>query len=146
MDNYNTCSFVITHSITNTVISRTPFYGTEPSTLPLLPQGAHENEGFHLKRLLSTKNVLSLTWNLVPNHSVRENTAEYLSCSRWLNAFLGPYFFTFILKSTAGSVSKATPMGVPAPLKSISVSEGKVMGWRGAGLGQSKQRGSQHSK
>lgn len=101
MDNYNTCSFVITHSITNTVISRTPFYGTEPSTLPLLPQGAHENEGFHLKMLLSTKNVLSLMWNLVPNHSVRENAAEYWAAPfdwmHFLVHFLVHIFFFLLL-------------------------------------------------
>lgn len=39
-----------------------------------------------------------------------------LCCSRWRNASLGPYFFTLFWKLIAGSASKATRMGVPAPL------------------------------
>lgn len=73
--------------MTNTVILRTPFYGIEPSTLPPLPQGSHENEGFHLKMSLSRKSVLSLMRNrrcsnVAPIHSVggeEKNTAECLT-------------------------------------------------------------------
>lgn len=83
MDNYNTCPFVIIRSTTNAVIPRTPFYGLEPSTLPPLPQGAPENEGFHLKMLLSRKNVLSLMRNrncsnVATNHSVRKTQLNNL--------------------------------------------------------------------
>lgn len=84
MDNYNTCSFVIIHSITNTVIPRTPFYGTEPGTLPLLPQGAFIwNEGFHLNMLFVKKEsfVTHTFLNVTSNHSV------------WLNASHGPHFW-----------------------------------------------------
>lgn len=38
--------------MTNTVIPRTHFYGIEPSTLPLLPQRAHENQEVHRKMAL----------------------------------------------------------------------------------------------
>lgn len=121
MDNYNTCPFVIIRSTTNAVIPRTPFYGLEPSTLPPLPQGAHENEGFHLKMLLSRKNVLFLMRNrncsnVAPNHSVRKTPLNnLLPLADWMH-HLVHIFWTIILKLAAGSASKATPLGVPAPL------------------------------
>lgn len=122
MDNYNTRSFVIIHSMTNTVIPRTPFYGSEPSTLPLKGlKDLKENEEIHLKMPLSRKNVLSLMRNhrcsnVVPSHSVRKIQLKILllsltECITW------SIFWTIISELAAGSVSKATPMGVPAPLR-----------------------------
>lgn len=110
--------------MTNTVILRTPFYGLEPSTLPPLPQGARENEGFLLKMSLSRKSFLSLMRNrrcsnVAPICSVRGGKKKQLNilllslteCITW------SIFLTIILELAAGGASKATPMGVPAPLQ-----------------------------
>lgn len=42
-------SFVIIHSLTNAVITRTHFYGVEPDTLPAFPQSGNESGGHNQK-------------------------------------------------------------------------------------------------
>lgn len=119
------------------MIPRTPFYGIEPSTLPPLPQGARENEGFDLKMPLSRKKVLSLMRNrdcpnVAPNHSVRNTQLNTLllpltECITWF------IFLTIILKLAAGGASKATPMGVPAPLSLFLYLKERWWVWGGGG-------------
>lgn len=55
-------------------------------------------------------------------------------------------FFAYYFEVGSGQREESYTYGCPSPVQSISVSEGKVMGLWGAGLGQSKQRRSQHSK
>lgn len=51
-------------------------------------------------------------WNRSCSHVEPENTSPL----RLTECIIRPLFFTIISKLAAGSVSKATPMGVPAPL------------------------------
>lgn len=87
----------------------------------LTHQGANEHDRFHLKQHLSKETFnVSLMWKSscseVPAaHSDGKMQRSSPAPADWnpLNAYFSP----IILKLAPGSARKATPMGVPAPLR-----------------------------
>lgn len=87
----------------------------------LTHQGANEHDRFHLKQHLSKETFnVSLMWKsscseVSAAHSDGKMQRSSPAPADWnpLNAYFSP----IILKLAPGSARKATPMGVPAPLR-----------------------------
>lgn len=88
MDNYNTCSFVIIHSMTNAVIPRTLFF-MELNPAPFLLCRKEL-----MKKRISLENAfVKQLYTCCTKAFSHENTAKYfMALYCWLNASLGPYF------------------------------------------------------
>ena len=109
--------------MTNTGIQRTPFlwnWTRHPSFLPC-GEGLVKTNRFFWERhermfcVSNAEKKAGKCSNAAHGHSVRETQLKVLSlslpeCITW------SIFLTIILELAAGAASKATPMGVPAPL------------------------------